>query len=569
MFNPDKNVMLCIVFICLVNWTANFWQISRFGLYIDDYSRIPQAIETSSKSFSDQLSFVFNADLRVRPLHNYLINGFALVGNKLGGLRAIYVIGYIISTVNTLLLFFLFRRICDKRTFALVGALTFCLYPIAETKIWLTSLLGIQPALTFLLVAMHTYLSGYKFIPHVLMLVSLFCYESIYPVFMAAPLLLKQNVKQNFFREITRHVLITSAIFAGFIGLKFSLMDPRIGHLDYGTTLQAALKNILAGPIFNLKKHLSIAIRNIMQLPRKLFILQFISFTGLLLFFWMNGRTDSSNGSGCNDKSPSRLTRGKAFQNTRIYIRLLATGLVMLALGYIMSFYGSIYHYYGIASRIHTAAAFGAALSLAALATMVLQVSSRKCSAMVLILLAFGYASFITYNFKIQDTYVASRDQQHRFWTELIALCPDVTEGTLILVSPDRFSTPWQHYTLNWSQSRVLDKLFQFPEAWHDLPRVYPLPAPDQKNACPLDQIITAESLAGLAENNVLMDIEPNDIRRKIDIANTIVLTSEGGTLHRPQWLESADHTRFRLKPKSDNTVGKFKHGVLYTYLIK
>lgn len=568
MFNNHKSVLLGIVLICLVNWTANFWQISRFGLYIDDYSRIPHAMETASKSLPDQLSFTFTADLHVRPLHNYLINGFALVGNVFGGLPGIYVIGYIISTINTLLVFFLFRRICDKRLFALTGALTFCLYPLTTTKIWLTSLLGIQPALTFLLVAMHTYLSGYRVIPYILMLISLFCYESIYPVFMAAPLL-KQNVKQNLFRQITRHLLITSAIFAGVIALKFSFLDPRIDQLDYGTTLQTGVKNILTGPIFNFQKHLSILIRTIMNLPRQLIVLQSIGFMGLLLFFWKNGHHDRSNPSGWKDSNITGSVFQKMDANTRNYIRLFAAGLVMLALSYVMSFYGSIYHYFGIASRIHTAAAFGMALSLAAFTAAVLQTFRQKLTILCFILLAFAYSSFITYNYKIQNTYAASWDLQHRFWTELVRLCPDLNDGTLILVNSDGFSDATRHFSMNWSQSRILDKLFQFPKEWHDLPRVYILSSSQPKSACPIAQIMTAESLAGLAENKILLNIEPNDIDRKIDIANTIVLTSEGGTLHRPKWLESANHKRFWLKPKFGNTLGRFKHGVLYRYLIE
>ena len=566
--NDQKKIWLCIIVICLVNWIANFWQISRFGLYLDDYSRIPQAMEATLKSFSDQLTFVFNADLHVRPLHNYLIQGLALVGNTFGGLRGIYIIGYIISTVNTLLLFSLFRRICSQWLFSLIGAMVYCLYPIATIKIWLTSLLGIQPALTFLLVAMHFYFSGFKFISYILMTVSLFCYESIYPVFIAAPFL-KQNNNRDSSRELFKHVLISSGIFVGIVGLKFSFLDPRVQQIKYATLLQTILKNMLAGLVFNFRKHLSIPIKNMMVLPRELLVLQLASFGGLLFFFWKIKATDPLFSSSW--KQP--LTADSAFKkvggpNYR-YAKLLATALLMVMLSYTMSFYGKVYHSSGIASRIHTPAVLGMTLSFATISIAVLSICGRKRTFCFLALIALMFSSLITYNYRIQRNYAASRDLQRCFWSEVVELCPDVEDDTLILVDPNGFPKTFSDISVNWSQSCILEKLFHFPETWQHFPRVYMLTSSPNSTSFSAEKMLSVDSLSELLNNKIISFLKTDDINRKFKMANTIVLTSEGGTLHRRMWLENAHKKRFRLKPRSENRLCRLKHGILYPYLIK
>src|SRR5436305_461513 len=84
----------------------------------------------------------------VRPLGFFLPDLFSFIGDKLGGLPAIYLLGFLIVTLNSFLCYRLLRtRI--PRAAALAGALAFCLFPADTTKILLTHDFQLQPSLTF------------------------------------------------------------------------------------------------------------------------------------------------------------------------------------------------------------------------------------------------------------------------------------------------------------------------------------------------------------------------------------------------------------------------------------
>jgi hypothetical protein len=74
--------------------------------------------------------------------------------------------------------------------------------------------------------------------------------------------------------------------------------------------------------------------------------------------------------------------------------------------------------------------------------------------------------------------------------------------------------------------------------------------------------------VADLASKGIIPNLEPADAERLIDLANTIVLTSEGGSLRRHMWLDESDGRSYPLKEMSKVTLQGFKQGILHRLLI-
>src|SRR5207302_4136088 len=102
---------------------------------------------------------VFTSLPQGRPLGFFLPDLLSFIGDKLGGLPAIYLIGFLVVTLNTFLCYRLLRVRVPPAP-AVVGAAVFCLFPADTTKILLTHDFQLQPSLTFALLAALAYSAG-------------------------------------------------------------------------------------------------------------------------------------------------------------------------------------------------------------------------------------------------------------------------------------------------------------------------------------------------------------------------------------------------------------------------
>jgi hypothetical protein len=75
--------------------------------------------------------------------------------------------------------------------------------------------------------------------------------------------------------------------------------------------------------------------------------------------------------------------------------------------------------------------------------------------------------------FLIQNDFVKSWKTQKIFWSEFMEECPDLENGTIILVEADSsvYETP-NIYTFSWSFPEVLSVMLKFDPAWEYPPKV-------------------------------------------------------------------------------------------------
>jgi hypothetical protein len=173
--------------LALVTWVAYFLHFRQFGLYEDDYFFVGEVFGSDPSVLSQRLGY-YASWPQGRPIGFLLPNVLALVGSKLGGMHALYLLGFAIVLLNSFLFYLLLSR-RFSRTIAVLGALSFCLFPADTTKILLTHAFQLQPSLTFLLLASICYLDGRRLLAYLLIIGSLLSYESTFVVFFEIPLL--------------------------------------------------------------------------------------------------------------------------------------------------------------------------------------------------------------------------------------------------------------------------------------------------------------------------------------------------------------------------------------------
>ncbi len=556
------NKLKVFVLLAVTIWLAHFWNYQSFGLYEEDLYRITRVIGTP---WSKVWEIILEGGGQGRPLHDGLIYLFSSLGIKLGGLNFVYWIGYVIITANSFLFYILLKRLFEKQVFTVTGALAFCLYPADTTQAFLTHALGIQPSLMLFLIALHCYLSGKKKVSYLLIFGSLLCYETIYPVFLAAPLLnnkwdskLKgELIKHTFFLGVMiLFLVIIRKLTIGGVGV--------IKDLSILSAIRLSVYQMLIGPIVSMAMFLYRPIQTLLALNGEQLKVLSLYLIGLM---WVLSRLKLGNSSNILRLTTSIKTEVFALEIPEFFkhlAKLALIGLTMLVLAYPLTFTTAATAVSGRGSRVHTAAIFGASILCACVCSAVLFVASAYRKKRIATLgLATFFALLVGFGLTVQQDYKISWQYQRAFWTDVISLCPDMTDGTIILVELTNLKNPQQIEAHSWSIPIILNSIYQFPDSWKFVPRVYTLKPHWQ------EEIVLEGNLFQLSKaTNWLswLKPKPNDT---IQSSSVILLEVNNGHLtRRTETLEIAEQ-KFRFKEISALKLPVFKKGSLYNYLIK
>ena len=152
--------ILLILFLAGTAWGTRYWLSPSFGLYEDDLTFIPSAIESDFNGVVDMISGYFSTLAQQgRPLMWSWVALHAHLGWNLGGLQGMYFIAFAIWFVNILLFVLYLRRIQGSFLFCVVGGLAYVVFSADTTQAFLFNAFGLQTAITFLLIALHIYLN--------------------------------------------------------------------------------------------------------------------------------------------------------------------------------------------------------------------------------------------------------------------------------------------------------------------------------------------------------------------------------------------------------------------------
>ena len=555
-----------LVLLAITTWIAHFWHSASFGLYEDDLGRFAGAM---GMTWSQVWGVLQNQG---RPLHEGPIYLFLFLGFKLGGLHVVYLIGYIILTVNAFLFYGLLKRLSNQQVFVVTGALAFCLFPADTTQALPTHFLGLQPSLTLLLLAFHCYLSGRRKSSYLVILGTLLCYEAVFPMFLAAPLL-KRKWDSTTIKELFKHALFLGLIIASVFLIRKFTGESRVSNLDIFSLIKS-LRQMLYGPIVSMGTFLYRPIY--LLLPNRDLATELKNNIGELLVFlplcfvsftWVLSQLKIDTSRKLLDLKTlvdGKLCRLEIPNGLKHFAKLSLIGLILLILSYPLALTLPPNLINGRGSRVHFPAVVGASILCACVCSTILLLGwtlGRKRLA------AMGLAAFLTlllgFGLLVQQDYKLAWQYQKAFWSDVVRLCPDVTDGTVIVVEPVGLHNPRQIMAHSWALPVVLEEIYQFPDDWKIPPRVYRL-NPHWQNYIGSDG-----NLLHLKKTTEWLPfIQPQHKDLIVDSSNVILLDTNNGRMTRRTEPLSIGSQDFILKDILTSEPSLFEKGSLYDYLI-
>ncbi|HCF27334.1 MAG TPA: hypothetical protein DEV81_09065, partial [Cyanobacteria bacterium UBA11049] len=402
-----NNSFLYLLLAAIV-WVAYFHHSAKFGLYYEDYSRIPIAMEWTWSQLWNYLAhlpeWLIAMKYEGRPLHPSFIYFFSRLGEAIAGLQGIYVISYGVTTVNTFLFYSLINRLSAYPFFAFTSALAFALFPTNTNHAFLTSTLGVLPALTLILISFHLHLSKTKssrITAYFLAFCSLFCYEKFLLVFFTAPLL-KPKWDARVRQETIRHSLVLLLFIAIAVVARKLNGEGRVNQLEL-VALTQPLISLVIGPLATVFTFILRPIQSLISFQQDWVIPSLICF-GLIAythFQLTTSRIEKNLSSFDNDFSSEE----KSFFSKEHFFRDLAqyaiVGSLMLILAYPFTLTDSAFYISGRRSHVHVAAVVGASI-LCGCACLLVQfilrsrsrpawLASSVLAAFFTLLIAFGF----------------------------------------------------------------------------------------------------------------------------------------------------------------------------------
>ena len=561
------------IFLGFVTWITHFYHLRSFGLYEDDYHRTTRTMTMGWLQFIDYL--ITRTSEEGRPFHDGFIIFFAFLGNKIGGLNAIYIFGYLIVFLNVILFYLLLKHLSRHPLIPLAGALGLCLFPADTTRtIYLTHSLGIQPSVTFLLVAFHFYIRKKKKAAYWTILGSLLTYETLFPVFIAAPLLTSRKYDLNLLREAVRHICVLGSLFilvavVRLLGLESG--QGRIQNLD-DDSIWRALTNIVIGPVTSLKSFWQRAYEVIPKLSqdREIAVIFFLCL--LVTSYILYRRRLYLPAIGSGDSSRANLSKrnfsSSIFAFAVVVRPLIASGIVMLLFAYPLTLTTTATAIGTKNSRVHAAASIGAAMLFACLLAFIDLLGELLKKRVIVNMLMAGFLSLLMgFGLVVQKDFQASWATQKNFWADFVRLAPDIKPDTFVLIDG---LTVYDSQTYPLSISPYFASISLVPKAIYDLSsweeeiQVWIL-QPDWRDNIVSDGLFVLSDTTAVGNNGGALLRE----RPIIVEPSNVILLEKGDPTKRLTEVVVGDKI-FQIKqPAAQPEASSLKEGAIYNYIVQ
>ncbi len=560
-----------VVLIPGIIWLAHFWYSASFGLYEDDITIIPTAIQTK---LPDLLKYLGNYIIHLyghgRPLSDVFVELFSNLTYPIAGLHGLYFAGFTVLSLNAILFYLLLKRVASP-AFAITGALAYCLFAADTTEPYVIAALGLHPSITFLLLAAHAYLSGKRVLSYFIILGTIFCYETAYLVFMAVPLL-EALWDRAWRKRLVRHAIIVIAILGLVIFLRSFSSEARVSGLGLKDLLTTPITHSIIGPVVAMGSYLYRPIQALRAINLEIALAVIGSFAafGLVLsrLQWDSLGVKENLWGGIKSKSArdwiSAIRKWNWPPGLPVALKPLArlglSGLVMLVLAYPLTFTIRPYAITGRDTRVHLAAVVGATILLTSLIAFLFYIArslnAKKalvwaCAAFLALLVGFGFV--------VQKEYSQAWADQRAFWTALLPQIQDMTNGTVILADPKGLGNTKQAGGNTWNMPRVLNQIYTFPAEWKTPPRVFRLEPGWEKNLVNDQGLFKLDASTTMAPPSLYTTAKSTDV---------ILFDSGGRKLTRQTGPLTIDGKTYPLKAPSAQSNPGFKKGFLYDYLI-
>jgi hypothetical protein len=434
-------------------WIAQFHHFRDFGLYEDDYWFISEAMGKDPSYLASRFQTAFTSLPQGRPFGFFLPDLLSFIGDKLGGLPAIYLLGFAVVTLNTFLCYRLLRARVPVAA-AAIGAAVFCLFPADTTKILLTHDFQLQPSLTFALLSALAYAADRRWLAYVVGAGALLSYESGFLALFALPLFLRKWDRRTL-GELVRHVLVLAVVVAGAVVLRFAVGEGRatssVGSV--GDIVPPLVGSLVFGPARSLAGMFYGPLRALPTWDVEALIAAVLVALGFAFVVVTVHR--------------QRLEGAR-----RDALQVAAAGAVMLMLGYGLAFT----HFppnalVGRGTSVHLGATLGMSVLAAGAAWLMLSMRPGIATAVLAAYIALASGYYVT----IGRDFIHSWQVQRAFWQEVAACCSDLRDGTVLIYELNPTDEPTFIFANSWADALVLGETFDFPKTWSNPPRLFSL----------------------------------------------------------------------------------------------
>jgi hypothetical protein len=434
-------------------WIAQFHHFRDFGLYEDDYWFISEAMGKDPSYLASRFQTAFTSLPQGRPFGFFLPDLLSFIGDKLGGLPAIYLLGFAVVTLNTFLCYRLLRARVPVAA-AAIGAAVFCLFPADTTKILLTHDFQLQPSLTFALLSALAYAADRRWLAYVVGAGALLSYESGFLALFALPLFLRKWDRRTL-GELVRHVLVLAVVVAGAVVLRFAVGEGRatssVGSV--GDIVPPLVGSLVFGPARSLAGMFYGPLRALPTWDVEALIAGVLVALGFALVVVTVHR--------------------QRLESARLdALQVAAAGAVMLMLGYGLAFT----HFppnalVGRGTSVHLGATLGMSVLAAGAAWLMLSMRPGIATAVLAAYIALASGYYVT----IGRDFIHSWQVQRAFWQEVAACCSDLRDGTVLIYELNPTDEPTFIFANSWADALVLGETFDFPKTWSNPPRLFSL----------------------------------------------------------------------------------------------
>src|SRR5579883_3228376 len=429
----DRSIL---ALVATVAWIANYLHFAQFGLYEDDwyYVGFPFVVGFKTWMFRSLPDVLFHVKAQGRPLQMILGYLFAGMGELAQSLRLDYIIAYCLFVGSAFLAYSIMKQRLSRLTAAL-ATLVFVLTPLDTLHQFLNGQFTFGPAFMFAFGAILLYIRQRKVAAYFVAVMSLLSYESIFFLFLGAPLLTGERLVRGRGREWISHLSIGSAMVGCYFFVRLLLAEQRVKSLPHGMTL---LWNVGYNWLVNIGASFFTYAHAVARIPdanREAWVWGLLFFCAsffCLLWLLKNRLFD------CIISASTKVA------STRTE---LGIGLAFLVLGYPLSyfFFESPTRFYMTdrGSRVSCAASFGSSILFAALLSAILRSARTRLSRVCgVIAVTVSLTAMFVYSFVIQNDYIRTWADEREQARQIVELTPDLQPDSVIIVKSTSFFDP-------------------------------------------------------------------------------------------------------------------------------
>ena len=419
-----------LLLIAAVAWIANFLHFESFGYYEDDWYYFPTGLTHPLLGRLKAILPLMKSLFQGRPMLLFFETLFPSVGRACSSMVAPYVLVFGLFA-TTAFLFYRVLRMRFPRLFCTIAALLFVLSPL--TTVRQNLVIGCIMGPAFICVLTAVWLRRRQpVVSYLLAIVALLTYESVFLLFLAAPLFEPGRFRRKKIWAVAVHLCVCALIVVGFVVLRRAVGEQRVVEasavgptaligrvlaLDLYYSAQSFMTYLYAGRV----AWRAGSLEPLIYLPA-------FSVWAFVVLLRSHSRLEGATG------GRRRLRRVRQIWWLR---NGCALSLGLILLGFLAVYFqtsGNRIELTGRDTRFSVSAVPGSSMFVASLTMLAYLTLWRRFRGVAWVLLSVLLSVLFVYSFVVQDDYVRAWDYEKTFLSQVVLLTPDLEPDGLIVV---------------------------------------------------------------------------------------------------------------------------------------